>query len=162
MEAPKKYTCPAVCASQWRLPSLCGDDTHAAVTWPEWAREHGRHTQWSPMSVGCELGPSTCSNKDAGRRERARAHHAARTLFRTKDTVVTVEADEEDVSLLEEEEEEGKDDDNQEEFPAPSVQAAPEPAGLSRPASVPDRLSRLMAITLVYGNGSAFKRLEQS
>ena len=59
----------------------------------------------------------------------ARAHHAAGTLFRTKDTVVTVEADEEDVSLLEEEgEEEGKDDDNQEEFPAPSVQAAPEPA----------------------------------
>ena len=67
---------------------------------------------------------------------------------------MTVEADEEDVCLQEEgEEEEGKDDDNQEEFPAPSVQAAPEPAGPSRPASVPDRLSRLMAINLVYGNG---------
>ena len=79
---------------------------------------------------------------------------------RTKDTFVTVEADEEDVSLLEEgEEEEGKDDDNQEEFPAPSVQAAPEPAGPSRLASVPDRLSRLMAINLVHGNGSALKRL---
>ena len=43
----------------------------------------------------------------------ARAHHAEATLFRTKDTVVTVEADEEDASLLEVEgEEEGKDDDN--------------------------------------------------
>ena len=49
--------------------------------------------------------------------------------------------------------------DNQEEFPAPSVQAAPKPAGPSRPASVPDRLSRLMTINLVYGNGSALKRL---
>ena len=90
----------------------------------------------------------------------ARAHHAAGTLFRTKDTVVTVEADEEDVSHQQEErKEEGKDDDNQEEFPAPSVQAAPEPAGPSRPASVPDRLSRLMAINMAYGNGSALKRL---
>ena len=86
----------------------------------------------------------------------ARAHHAAGTLFRTKDTVVTVEADEEDVSLLEEE---GEDDDNQEEFPPPSVQAAPEPAGPSRPASVPDKLSRLMAIKSVYGNGSDLKKL---
>ena len=34
-------------------------DTHAAVTWPKWAREHGRHTEWSPMSVGCEPGPLT-------------------------------------------------------------------------------------------------------
>ena len=84
----------------------------------------------------------------------ARAHHAAGTLFRTKDTVVTVEADEEDVSLLEEEGEEGKDDDYQEEFPAPSVQAAPQPTGPSRSASVLDRLSHLMAINLVSGNGS--------
>ena len=59
-----------------------------------------------------------------------RAHHAAGTPFRTKDTVVTVEADEEDLTLLEEEVERG---------PAPSVQAAPEPAGPSRPASVPDQ-----------------------
>ena len=49
--------------------------------------------------------------------------------------------------------------DYQEKFPAPSAQAAPEPAGPSRPASVPDRLSRLMAINLVYGNGSALRRL---
>ena len=82
-------------------------------------------------------------------------------LSSARKTVVTVEADEEDVSLLEEEgeEEEGKDDDNQEELPAPSVQAAPEPADPCRPAFVLDRLSRLMAIKLVYGNGSALKRL---
>ena len=110
------------------------------------AKEHA----WRDIAVPADQWQEVLSS--------ARAHHAAGTLFRTKDTVATVEADEEDVSLLEEEEE-GKDDDNQEEISAPSVQAAPEPAGPSRPASVPDRLSRLMAINVVYGNGSALKRL---
>ena len=67
MEALQKYSCPAACASQWRQPSLFGDDIHAVGTRPKWAREHGVHTEWSPMSVGCEPGSST------GARTRTRA-----------------------------------------------------------------------------------------
>ena len=67
VEAPQKYPSPAACASHWRQPSLFGDDTHAVVTRPKWAREHGVHTEWSPMSVGCEPGPSI------GARTRTRA-----------------------------------------------------------------------------------------
>ena len=49
-----------------------GDDTHAVVARPKWAREHGLHTECGPVvSMGCEPGPSmTCSDEDAGRSER--------------------------------------------------------------------------------------------
>ena len=43
--ALQKCQCPAACASLWRLPSLLGDDTHAVVARPKWAREHGLHTK---------------------------------------------------------------------------------------------------------------------
>ena len=60
MEVLKKYPCPAACVSQWRQPSLFGDDTHAVVKRPKWAREHGRHTKCGPVvSVGCKPGQST-------------------------------------------------------------------------------------------------------
>ena len=49
VEAPQRCLCPAACASTWRQPSLFSDDTHAAVTWPKWALEHGIHTEWSHM-----------------------------------------------------------------------------------------------------------------
>ena len=49
VEAPWKCPCPGECASLWRLPSLFGDDTHAAVAWPKWAREHGLHTECGPL-----------------------------------------------------------------------------------------------------------------
>ena len=55
------------------------------------AKEHA----WRDIAVPADQWQEVLSS--------ARAHHAAGTLFRTKDTVVTVEADEEDVSLLEEE-----------------------------------------------------------
>ena len=46
MEAPKKSPCPAARASLWRQPSLF---THAVVTRPKWAREHGLRTECGPM-----------------------------------------------------------------------------------------------------------------
>ena len=37
-----------------------GDDTHAVIARPKWAREHGLRTDvWSSASVGGKLGPST-------------------------------------------------------------------------------------------------------
>ena len=48
-----------------------GDDTHAVVARPKWAREHGLHRVWSFVSVGCEPGHiDRCSDKDVGENER--------------------------------------------------------------------------------------------
>ena len=59
MGASKECPDPAACASLWRPPSLFGDDTHAVVARPKWApRARDTHEVWSPMSVGCEPGPS--------------------------------------------------------------------------------------------------------
>ena len=46
--------CPylAACARRKRQPSLFGDDTHAVVAQPKWAREHGLHSVRSSVSVG--------------------------------------------------------------------------------------------------------------
>ena len=69
--ALEKYPCPAAGASQWRLPGLLGDDTHAVVTRPRWAREHGRHNRvWSRCVGGWEACPTDNCNKDTGRSER--------------------------------------------------------------------------------------------
>ena len=56
VEESKKYPCLAACASPWRLPSLLAM-THAVVARTKWASEHGAHTVWSSVSVGCRLGP---------------------------------------------------------------------------------------------------------
>ena len=55
VEAPWKCPCPGACASLRRLPSLFGDDTHAAVAWPKWAREHGLHTECGPLCRWVQL-----------------------------------------------------------------------------------------------------------
>ena len=58
------------CASEWRQPSLFGDDTHAVVTRPKWAREHGGTHGVVPNVGGLRAWPiDRCSNKDAGRSE---------------------------------------------------------------------------------------------
>ena len=66
-----KYSCPAVCAIQWRQPSLFGDDTHAVVTRPKWAWR-ARTTQGAvPCAGGLRAWPiDRCSSKDTGKGER--------------------------------------------------------------------------------------------
>ena len=49
MEVPWKCLCLGAGVSLWREPSLFGDDTHAVVARPKWAREHGIHTKCGPM-----------------------------------------------------------------------------------------------------------------
>ena len=85
--ALKKYQCPAACVSQWRQPSLCGDDTHAVVKRPKWAREHGRHAECGPVvSVGCKTGHSTCDRTMRRASMHVRPRHLAQRTGKEKDT----------------------------------------------------------------------------
>ena len=65
------------CASQWRQPSLFGDDTCAAGnTAKVGTRARTTHRVWSNVSVGCEPGPS----KRAQTRTRAKVNARPRPL----------------------------------------------------------------------------------
>ena len=47
-----------------------GDDTHAVVARPKWAREHGLHTECGPLCRSMDGLIDVCSNEDEGRSER--------------------------------------------------------------------------------------------
>ena len=64
----RKIPCLAACASQWRQPSLFGDDTHAVVTRPKWA-QGGTHRVVTNVGVLRAWPTDRCSNKDAGKNE---------------------------------------------------------------------------------------------
>ena len=49
VEAIKKDSCLAACASQRRQPGFFGDDAHAMVKRPQGASEHGLHTKCGPL-----------------------------------------------------------------------------------------------------------------
>ena len=88
VEAPKKYPCPTACASQWRQPSLSGDNTHAVATRPKWAQEHGLHTKCGSL---CRWVASVAHRKVLETRTRANENVRPRPLVqRTGEILVGI------------------------------------------------------------------------
>ena len=82
-------------------------------------------------SIFSELGGSTDAKGHAEQWQEvlssAGAHHVVGTLFRTKDTIVTADAEADDVNLLEEDGDPDADEhtDDQEQLPAAGVEGVP-------------------------------------